>query len=588
MKIKTGIIIILILATTITGKANAKETPDFSGKRITTCRISYSDLDNYVSGGRTTLEMLLSRNEEEWLSYGITSQERDLYISLSFSFESYVDYEEKISILMKAAPVTTYGKEGRAYIENFSPKKLFEFLNYSMKEYELVDETDFTDFLEIYSDNIELNGETYSGTDILPQSDAKEIFFDSIDIDTEKDENGSWTRTIQVDVPDGQSDIIFSELERRCEQCGVSFESGSRTGKMSFSAQSETELIEKTMTVLRTTVNIRHYRYYLENGSVRNETEENIDVKPLLGNGGEFSYRLELPETYEGLSTTFQTPAADISDETTGDEDTENPHIYENVVSYSGRAGKVKYYFNEDMMFDRIVIQTDLSDEMAKTMRTVTFVVSGSIEEGCHEKIKDGLTQKLRNGYSMRIYEDNGERYYEVQFQSRIISEISDFTENIVGVENGSLQIERKMFAFSESRIKETFFLPERKMKTYSGEIEMIYILPHQPHSEETYGENQTIKTVISSTETEYRESYTFRCFHYMKLFLNIVIILSAMTVMLTVVWVVRHKLRNGKQGKKQNGQQIHRKSQEQICPHCGNVRGTDAKYCGRCGYKFR
>ena len=313
MKIKTGIIIILILATTITGKANAKETPDFSGKRITTCRISYSDLDNYVSGGRTTLEMLLSRNEEEWLSYGITSQERDLYISLSFSFESYVDYEEKISILMKAAPVTTYGKEGRAYIENFSPKELFEFLNYSMKEYELVDETDFTDFLEIYSDNIELNGETYSGTDILPQSDAKEIFFDSIDIDTEKDENGSWTRTIQVDVPDGQSDIIFSELERRCEQCGVSFESGSRTGKMSFSAQSETELIEKTMTVLRTTVNIRHYRYYLENGSVRNETEENIDVKPLLGNGGEFSYRLELPETYEGLSTTFQTPAADIS-----------------------------------------------------------------------------------------------------------------------------------------------------------------------------------------------------------------------------------------------------------------------------------
>ena len=462
------------------------------------------------------------------------------------------------------------------------------FLNYSMKEYELVDETDFTDFLEIYSDNIELNGETYSGTDILPQSDAKEIFFDRIDIDTEKDENGSWTRMIQVDVPDGQSDIIFSELERRCEQCGVSFESGSRTGKMSFPAQSETELIEKTMTVLRTTVNIRHYRYYLENGSVRNETEENIDVKPLLGNGGEFSYRLELPETYEGLSTTFQTPAADISDETTGDEDTENPHIYENVVLYSGKAGKVKYYFNEDMMFDRIVIQTDLSDEMAKTMRTVTFVVSGSVEEGCHEKIKDGLTQKLRNGYSMRIYEDNGERYYEVQFQSRIISEISDFTENIVGVENGSLQIERKMFAFSESRVEETFSLPERKMKTYSGEIEMIYILPDQAHSEETYGENQTIKTVINSTETEYRESYTFRCFHYMKLLLNIVIILSAMTVILIVVCVIRHKLRYGKQGKKQNGQQIHRKSQEQICPHCGNVRGTDAKYCGRCGYKFR
>lgn len=588
MKIKTGIIIILILAAGIAGKASAKERADFSGVRTTTCRISQSDLDNYVSGGRTSLEMLLSRNQQEWLSYGVTSQERDLFISLSFSFESYEDYEEKISILMKAVPVTTYGKEGQAYIENFSPEELFEFINYSMKEYELVDETDFTEFLEVYSDNIELNGETYSGTDIHPQAYAKKISFDSIDIDTEKDENGSWIRTIRVEVPDEQSNTIFSELEQRCEQCGVSFESRRRTGTMSFSAQSETELIEKTMTVLQTTDNIRHYRYYQENGNVRNETEENVDVELLLEKEGEFSYRLELPETYEGLSAAFQTPAADVSDETTEDEDIEKTHIYENVVSYSGKTGKVKYYFNEEMMFDRIMVQTDLSDEMAETMRTVIFVVSGSIEEGCHEKIKDALTQKLQDGYSMRIYEENGDRYYEVHFQSWVIHDISDFTENILGVKNGSLQIERKIFPFSESRIEETFSLPEREMKTYSGEIEMIYILPGQADSEEICGEGQSIKSVISDTETEYRENYTFRCFYYMKLLLNIVIILSAMTVILIAVCVVRHKQRNRKQGKKQKVQQIQRESQERICPRCGNARRTGAKYCGRCGYKFR
>ena len=588
MKIKTGIIIILILAAGIAGKASAKERADFSGVRTTTCRISQSDLDNYVSGGRTSLEMLLSRNQQEWLSYGVTSQERDLFISLSFSFESYEDYEEKISILMKAVPVTTYGKEGQAYIENFSPEELFEFINYSMKEYELVDETDFTEFLEVYSDNIELNGETYSGTDIHPQAYAKKISFDSIDIDTEKDENGSWIRTIRVEVPDEQSNTIFSELEQRCEQCGVSFESRRRTGTMSFSAQSETELIEKTMTVLQTTDNIRHYRYYQENGNVRNETEENVDVELLLEKEGEFSYRLELPETYEGLSAAFQTPAADVSDETTEDEDIEKTHIYENVVSYSGKTGKVKYYFNEEMMFDRIMVQTDLSNEMAEIMRTVIFVVSGSIEEGCHEKIKDGLTQKLRNGYSMRIYEKNGDRYYEVNFQSWVIRDISDFTENILGVKNSSLQIDRKIFTFSESRIEETFSLPQREIKTYSGDIEMIYILPGQAYSEDIDGESQSIKNVISDTETEYRGDYTFRCFHYMKLLLNIVSILSAMTVIVAAIGAVRGKLRSGKKGKKQNGQQIQVEGRERICPRCGNARRTGAKYCGRCGHKFR
>lgn len=588
MKIKTGIIIILILVASITGKAVAKEQADFSGVRTTTCRISQSDLDNYVSGGRTSLEMLLSRNQQEWMSYGVTSQERDLFISLSFSFESYEDYEEKISILMKAVSVTTYGKEGQAYIENFSPEELFQFLNYSMKEYELVDETDFTDFLEVYSDNIELNGETYSGTDILPQTSAKKISFDSIDLDTEKDENGSWTRTIQVGVSDEQSDTIFSELEQRCEQCGVSFESGRRTGTMSFSVQSETELIEKTMTVLRTTVNIRHYRYYQENGNVRNETEENIDLKPLLGKEGEFSYRLKLPETYEGLSAAFQTPEAEGSEEATGDEDTEKTRVYENTVSYSGRNGKVKYYFDEELLFDRIVVQTDLSDEMAEIMRTVTFVVRGNIEDGCHEKIKDGLTEKLRDGCSMRVYEENGDRYYEVHFQSWVMQDIGNFTESILGVENDSLQIDRKVFSFSESRIEETFSLPQRGVKTYSRDIEMIYILPGQAYSEETYGEGQSIKTVIGGTETEYSGNYTFRCFHYMKLLLNIVIILSAITVILVAVCAVRYKLRNGKQGKKQNEQQMQRESQEHKCPRCGNARRTDAKYCGRCGYKFR
>ena len=114
MKIKAGIIFFLILIFGVTWPANAGGRESFYGSRTTVCRITQSDLENYVSGGRTSLEMLLSKNQHDWLTYSIESHERDLYIAISFAFDSYEDYTEKLSVLIKAEPVTILVKTIRS------------------------------------------------------------------------------------------------------------------------------------------------------------------------------------------------------------------------------------------------------------------------------------------------------------------------------------------------------------------------------------------------------------------------------------------------------------------------------------------
>ena len=572
MKIKAGIIFFLILIFGVTWPANAGGRESFYGSRTTVCRITQSDLENYVSGGRTSLEMLLSKNQHDWLTYSIESHERDLYIAISFAFDSYEDYTEKLSVLIKAEPVTILGKNDQEYMENFSPVELFEFLNYSMKSYDLTEEEDLIEFMEIQSDSMEINGEVYSGTNAVDTSNKGKLTFDNIDFDTKIDESGVWIRTIELSAPEEQADIMFSELSRRCERCDASFESSGGTCTVVLSAETEKNLIEKMLIILQTDVNIRHYRYYQENGTVRNETEETINVDSILAEEGGFSYRFELPDGYENLSASRYVPeenSAGNTDETRNIEDTE---VNGNIVSYSGKKGKIKYYFDEGIMFDKVSVDTDLSNELRKTARKITFILNGKIDDGYHEKFKNMLVEKLQNGYRMRIYEDNGSRFYEVSFQSWFIKDISDFTQKILDVKKNTLQIDRKIFPFSESNIIEKIYLQNSEENTVP-EIEMIYTLPEQAD----YQGSSKIKNIIDSTETEYKGHYLFKCFHYKKLMLYAAVSMLLVIAVLAIAAALRYKFVIKK-----------KKNQKRYCPRCGSVRNTGGKFCGKCGYKFK
>lgn len=107
--------------------AQAKEEP-FSGSRETKCVISQSDLNNFISGGKTSLEMLLVQTKEEWFELYSKPKGTEVELYLKYSFASYEDYKTKTEQLLGYEPITTYGEEEEAYAENFSPRDLFHFL----------------------------------------------------------------------------------------------------------------------------------------------------------------------------------------------------------------------------------------------------------------------------------------------------------------------------------------------------------------------------------------------------------------------------------------------------------------------------
>lgn len=573
MKKRFIVIVFLMLIFIASGRSVAKEEHEFSGTRSVVCRISQSDLDNFLSGGRASLEMLLSQNRNEWLQYRLISRERDLYITLTFSFESYQDYEEKLSVLLREQPITTYGKENLSYMENFEPVELLEFLNCAAEENNLTAEENISKFWRIESDTANINGAEYSGTTALNISDKRGIAYERIDIDTQIDQEGAWLRIIECRVLENMSVWAIPLLEKRSNLLNASFESSGTSCSISFAAQTEEELIRNTMFVLQTAVNISHYRHYQNADHVRTETEEKIKVESILTENGTFRYSLDLPETYSGLSAEYleekDTWSVENSD---NDEKTE---VYENNVSYNGRKGCIRYYYDEEILFDKIEIETDLSNEFHKLKRTIKFVMDGDIAEGCHEQIMKKITGKLRNGDQLRCYKENGKWCYVVSFQSWLEKDIDRFTERILGIEESKLCIERKIFTFSESNVQDQFSLGTNVPGTYSGKMEMIYKLPENTRKIEESNGGPEIKEIFDTGMLRYSGTYSFRCFHYKRMILYIVVVMVSGIAAVVIASRFRQKLKSRKT------------RQIRYCPKCGSVRKDDGKFCAKCGYKF-
>ncbi len=603
-RIRAGIfgILALMLAFTavpVGAQESFRNMDEFAGNRITICRISNSDLENFVSGGRTTLEMMISQNQQDWFTCSTKSQGRNLYLILRFSFDSYIDYEEKLTVLLGEKPITTYSVTETDYIENFLPSELFGFIGRAMNQKELTEEQDFSGFLQVHSDKIILNGEEFSNSGAFNTAEEDVFSCDNIEINTVLDQDGAWTRTIEIRPTEEMAASALSAVEERSKACGATYESDSGSCTVNFTATTEEELVRNTMIVLRTSVNISHRKYYKDESTVRMETEESIDVEPLLTEEGGFRYRLELTDDYENLAA-----VQEISEEDDDTYDNGLVNVSGNTVSCDEKNGNVRFYYDEAVMFDSIQIWTDLSDELKKIKRSILFCMNGEIADEYHEMIKEDLSSRLQDGDSLRIYDDQGNRYYEVSFQSWFPEDVEHYTERILGVKSCNFEVDRKALPIFESTVAEQLLLENSDIHVYSGETELNYILPYNAGTSELE-EGSNILKYTCSDEGKYSEQISFRCFHYKKLLLYIFAVCFSVSLITLGAWKVKNRLKKGnrkRQGEKEISEperRLHgknRKTQHNqeilynttFCPKCGNMHKPGEKFCGRCGYRFK
>lgn len=581
MKRKFSIILLLTAVLCLMKVDNLQAHEEFRGNRSTRCTVSQSDLENFVLGGRSTLEMILAKEKVKEYTIRTQSAGMDLELQIEYSFDTYEEYKEKTRMLLGYGPITTYGEEEVPYVENFSPLELFNFLNNSMQRAGVIEETSLHELLNIEKDTIELNGNTYEGTKALNTSGEEEILFNRIKMDTELKEN-IYTRTIELSAKEEAAQRMFRVIKDRCAASGAKLEENSETKCfVTFSSDSESQLIKETMQILGTAVNINHNKYYNTKKSVRMKTIEHIDVESLLNEEGNFSYELRLPESYENL-------AADLKPVKEGEEDEKNEksiRVSAGTVYSDGCEGEITYYYDEPLAFDNISVLTDISNENYKIKRIITFYMDWNIADNYYKAVKKEFQKRLDKGDTLRIYDDQGYRCYEITYSSWSARGIEKFTDRVFNISGSSLKIKRSAIPFVKSRIRDKFNVAEGNIKGYSQSIDVKYMLPGNTKVTEEIGEEKEGKYISMTSTFNSSSDIKYSCFYYFKFVLYILGIIVTGVAALLVISCLRNRFmklveKRNKKKKNQNGQ-------PRYCPKCGNVRKNGAVFCGKCGHRY-
>lgn len=562
-------------------RAQAQE--EFEGIRRTECVIAQSDLNNFVTGGKSTLDMIMAQNQEEWYTFYSELEGSTLKLYLEYSFDTYEDYEEKTAELLGYVPITTYGEDAVSYVENFAPLELFNFVDGEMEEAEVVEETSFRRLLSLYKDTVELNGMNYEVTRPLNVADDSEIKFEAIDIYTSLEE-GVYERKIELRIDEEASEQGDKVLQRRCGDLDVEVvRTNDRNCTVVFASSSEKELVQKTMLVLGTSVNIEHSKHYLTEDEIRKGTTESIGVDAVLNKDGNFTYTMQMPESYENLSPYIKVQSENDANEA----ESSTVTVSENKVSYKEREGKVQYYYDAPLKFEDISIVTDISNEFEKTKRIITFRMDEDIAGDYYESVKKKIKAKLDRGDVLRIYDEDGFRCYEISYSSWFTKDINRFTNRILGVDNSQIEIQRSIIPFKKSTIQDRFNLEEGDVSVYSETVDLEYIVPKNAKVTDEVQEGEECKQIIFSSSLNFSASREFSCFFYKKYILYILVILAIGGIIFGLVKYLKNRITELVQKKKTQREEKKKMRQVKFCPKCGNQRTAGSGFCGKCGYKY-
>lgn len=497
-----------------------KATEEFVGSRRVICKISKSDLNNFVSGGQSSLEMILARSAETWYGCEINQTNRYVYLILEYSFDDYEEYEKKTYSLIGYQPITTYGEREISYMENFAPTELFAFLNQKMQDANLVNEMKFHELLSVEKDEF-----TES---IEKKRKNSDLQYEKICIDTEL-EGDLYSRN-----------IVYKEawagglrnIKNICDSVNASYEEyGEKEYKILFTADSEQDLIKKTMIVLDTGVNIEQKKYCITDKCIRVEMVEKIELESKLMEEGVFEYNLKL------------------SDE------------YRNIVEPIIEEGEASFSYETDLYFDEIIITTDLSKQIGKVGRKICFCLDRDLADDYHEQIKSQFSEKIRRGDTLTIFDEFGMRYYEFSFSSWFLRDINKFTERILGTANTTLDINKNGIPLKKSTVIDEFEVKEILFSSKGQQIKCRYIFPN---NKEKNVEGNYI----------YSERIEFTYFYY-------VILIGYLLCALLCILISCRVIKKGK------GILTRKKKRKRHCPRCGHEQKDNKSFCGQCGFKL-
>ena len=550
MKLKKYIFTILlslIALITFVAPTYAESEKDFKGTRSIAVAVDLSDLDNYVNGGRTYLEAMIRTSSVDWLNYSTSVEDMNLVISISFDFDSFDDYYEKVTYMLGYEP--TIINNENMYVESFSTLEMINYFLDDMQENNLYNlETSEMNLFSEVSSNITFDtGTTYeSKNQRINESDNQyENIFKSLEITTTYNENYEREISLQLDSFGEKDKKNYQELiKKRCDDLGVECkvdDKGSIEFTINFEAKTENELSYYTMNILNIASGITTKQDYRKGGKIKVTFSEFIDIDTLLTGDGTFKYSFTGKDYYKMLGAT--------------DDEAEGYSEKDSTEYYSGRENTVSFEYSIPFEFEKITIITDLSNNYGRITRTIRMSTNISIAENMHEKIKDSLTKVLQDGMTLNIYDEGSKRNYDIVFSGFSTNKINNMTSKLVNG-NSDLEVKSKIFPFLWSSVEDKIEISKIcDLVEHYNNINLEYVFKSGTEIKDYEGNTY----IIEANSTQFS-------FKYLDIE-KIVIICLVIIIILIIIIIIKKKIGKNKKDtnieKKQNDKENKKISKE-------------------------
>ena len=404
----------------------ANDSDSFSGIRTVQLYTDISDMENFFNGGRSSVELALRRNTPEGINCSVSTDGRDVFITINFDFTSMTDYKNKVRKLTLSSPVVICDEElGIAIMEDYKVYDMFNFVNELLSEETFVAEKSLEDIFNVSKNDIVINSNSYETIDDrLSVKKDENIKFEKIDIDTTVDKSGSFD--VKIEVWFNKEKYNVDDVENKFDQIGRATVDENNEGHITLEIEAESKYDYKTklMSCFGVTFNSKESIVSIDEKTVGISTTEYVDTSELFDNNPVFSYDFHFPPYYQNVQIIEN--SGKMPDEST--------------LSFDGNK-EMKYYYERDLYFETTEINTDFSNIWGKKKRTIRFEMPLSLSGPHHEYIKKKISDKLIRGCVFNIYDNGGMKYYEITYSSFFDTDIEKFTKAILG---GSAEFDTK------------------------------------------------------------------------------------------------------------------------------------------------
>ena len=517
-KIIITIICMLLLLTSCTIVKSAEET-SFSGSRNLIVQIDESDINSYVSGGREGFEYALRKTKPTWLEYHFKTEDKTITFTMKFTFESYEQYIEKLTILLGYEPAILAEDNMKNFVEGFHAIELIN----------------------------------------LEKQDI--ILFSNVSISTQIENVSSYSRTIQVTV-DREDEDKLDTVKSRMEKIGEIEDSNSdNRATVIFTASNLEELSEKTMKALDVSSIITEKKEYQSDDTLKVTYTERIDIEKLLTENGYISYEIECPDTYKNMKKVDEESKVYINNKT---------------VSLNSKEENMCFTYERPVSIENIKVSTKITmyGEMErKIILQIPLEYANYYKDILTEKIKE----KLDKGMILNIYDEGIMRCYSIEFKALTLNKIEEKTIKILGGKD-NIHFNNAYIFFLKSRIEEKCE-PNTILEGIEqpSKLEFEYILPN---STSKINDEKVETTTYVVIPDDGKVDFTFTYNHYI---LFGIVGFAILIVCIAICIIVRKIKKKSNKDNKQESKNIQKtnpdsKNNEEIENNEGKVDGTKNK----------